>query len=341
MRPEEISDALKIDKASDIPVYRQLVHQITSLVKEGKLRHGDKLPTERDLANRLGVARGTTSKAYEQLEQNQVVEITQGSGCFVSKVQDVHLEGRKERAVKVLEQAVFALEELKFTHREILALFQIVVMAREQQFENFQIALVDCNPEALAIFESQLRYVTHNRIFTYLIDDIRRDPNLEKKLGEYELILTTTTHYHELMAACPSLKDKLVQFAVSPSQQTIIDLTSIPLDARLVVVAQSKRFEEIVRQRLDSFQLNTRDLLFIRENAPGDLAALLKDRQVLLLPRESQFDTQPANLPYLQAFTARGGRTLRLDYQIERGSLIHIEEVVSEVLHAASAITLP
>lgn len=341
MRPDKVFEELKIDKSGGIPVYRQLVHQVTSLVKEGKLKHGDKLPTERDLANHLGVARGTVSKAYEQLEQNQVVEITQGSGCFVSKVQDVHGEGRKERAVKVLEQAVYALEELKFSHREILALFQIVIMARERQFETFQIALVDCNPEALAIFESQLRYMSHNRIFTYLIEDIRRDRNLEAKLGEYDLILTTTSHYHELLATCPSLKRKLVQFAISPSQQTIIDLTSIPSDARLVLVGQSARFEDIARRRLDSFQLNTQDLLVLSEARPGDLAEQLKDRQVLILPRESKFDAQPEHLPHIQEFLRKGGRVIRLDYQIERGSLIHIEEVISELLHAEPAFAQP
>mgnify|MGYP002611225316 CR=1 FL=1 len=65
------------------PIYQQVAQQILQDIKEGKLRPGDRLPTERELAAQLGVARGTVKKAYRELADNNLVEVIQGSGTYV------------------------------------------------------------------------------------------------------------------------------------------------------------------------------------------------------------------------------------------------------------------
>ncbi|MGL4854322.1 MAG: GntR family transcriptional regulator, partial [Lentisphaeria bacterium] len=167
---------LVVDKESEIPIYRQVSHEITKMIQKGILSYGDKLPPERDLAKQLGTARGTVTKAYDHLAKNDVIEIIQGSGCFVAKGQYVLLEGEKTKAIELITANIELLERHAFSHKEIKTLFNLVMMERENELSKVKIALVDCNPEALTIFFKQLNYITKGIIDLFLLEDIFRYP---------------------------------------------------------------------------------------------------------------------------------------------------------------------
>ena len=73
----------KINAQLDIPIYRQLVDSIRMAVKKGELPGGYQLPTVQELTGKLGIARGTVKRAYDELEQLGLVEKMQGRGTFV------------------------------------------------------------------------------------------------------------------------------------------------------------------------------------------------------------------------------------------------------------------
>lgn len=54
---------LKIDESSEAPIYKQISEQIAALIKSGRLRRGEHLPPERELALQLKIARGTVKKS--------------------------------------------------------------------------------------------------------------------------------------------------------------------------------------------------------------------------------------------------------------------------------------
>jgi DNA-binding transcriptional regulator YhcF (GntR family) len=58
---------VRVDPESAVPVYEQLRTQISTMVAAGTLARGSQLPTIRQLAADLGLAKGTVSKAYEAL----------------------------------------------------------------------------------------------------------------------------------------------------------------------------------------------------------------------------------------------------------------------------------
>jgi GntR family transcriptional regulator / MocR family aminotransferase len=77
-------NAWKLDRASRMPLSRQIYTQVRSAVQSGALRTGTRLPSSRAMASQLGVARASVVSAYEQLLAEGYVESRQGSGTFIS-----------------------------------------------------------------------------------------------------------------------------------------------------------------------------------------------------------------------------------------------------------------
>ena len=67
-----------IDPNLDVPLYRQLVDMIQTAIKKGRLAPGQKLPTVRQLAEQMSLAKGTIKRAYDELERRGVIRMTQG-----------------------------------------------------------------------------------------------------------------------------------------------------------------------------------------------------------------------------------------------------------------------
>jgi len=66
-------------------LYVQIIDQLKSVIKEGEYRPGDRLPTERELAQRLGVSRAPVREALVALELVDIVEGRVGEGWFVKR----------------------------------------------------------------------------------------------------------------------------------------------------------------------------------------------------------------------------------------------------------------
>jgi GntR family transcriptional repressor for pyruvate dehydrogenase complex len=67
-------------------IYVRIVEQIKQLFASGDLRPGDKLPSERDLAERLQVSRASVREALSALEAMGLLEIRPGEGAFIRQI---------------------------------------------------------------------------------------------------------------------------------------------------------------------------------------------------------------------------------------------------------------
>ena len=75
--------SFQIDSNLDIPIYQQLVDTIRFAARKETLLPGQKLPTVQELSQRLGIARGTIKRAYDELEHQGLIEKIQGRGTFI------------------------------------------------------------------------------------------------------------------------------------------------------------------------------------------------------------------------------------------------------------------
>jgi DNA-binding transcriptional regulator YhcF (GntR family) len=74
---------VRVDPTSPVPVFEQLRAQIERLVLSGGLVPGARLPSVRDLAADLGLARGTVNKVYDALARDGLVETRGRHGTVV------------------------------------------------------------------------------------------------------------------------------------------------------------------------------------------------------------------------------------------------------------------
>ncbi len=70
--------------------FEEVVNQISSLIERGKLKVGDRLPSERELAKLLTVSRNTLREGLRTLEQAGVVQLKMGKtgGAFITSPSD-------------------------------------------------------------------------------------------------------------------------------------------------------------------------------------------------------------------------------------------------------------
>ena len=82
LTPIEVSERL----------YVRVARRIADLVARGEVQPGDKLPSERDLAEMLKVSRPTIREAMIALEVSGLIEVRTGSGIYVRAHPDPSLD---------------------------------------------------------------------------------------------------------------------------------------------------------------------------------------------------------------------------------------------------------
>ena len=66
------------------PIYRQLRDRVVAMILDGVLKEGDPLPSVRNVAAEYRVNPLTVLKAYQELVDEELVEMKRGRGMFVN-----------------------------------------------------------------------------------------------------------------------------------------------------------------------------------------------------------------------------------------------------------------
>jgi GntR family transcriptional regulator len=88
-RISEPAISFRLEPASGVPPYMQLVRQVEDALRLGYLVPGDQLPRVKDAVASLAINPNTVLKAYRELEQKGLVAGRPGQGTFVERGLDV------------------------------------------------------------------------------------------------------------------------------------------------------------------------------------------------------------------------------------------------------------
>ncbi|MBI4637989.1 MAG: FadR family transcriptional regulator [Candidatus Rokubacteria bacterium] len=97
-------------------IYEEIVRQIKAMIAEGRLKSGDRLPPERDLADKFVVSRTSVREALRALESLGLLEIRPGEGTFV---REISVESLVEPLALIIASQREAIAEL-FEARRLL-----------------------------------------------------------------------------------------------------------------------------------------------------------------------------------------------------------------------------
>lgn len=97
-------------------IYEEIIDQVKGLIAEGTLSPGDRLVSERELADKLQVGRSAVREAFRALEAMGIIEIRPGEGTFIT-------EANTYPFMEVLSQLLMAERD---SVRELLELRKIL-----------------------------------------------------------------------------------------------------------------------------------------------------------------------------------------------------------------------
>ncbi|MBM7660561.1 DNA-binding FadR family transcriptional regulator [Bacillus mesophilus] len=144
-------------------VYIETIKQIHTIIQADSLQPGDRLPSERELTDRLGVGRSSVREALRALELLGLIETRRGEGTFVKDFGGHHLV---ELIGSFILQNETAKKDLLNTKR-ILEEQSIRIICEEPYVEKIQY-LRELLSEDSAVFKEEftklLLRITDNRL---------------------------------------------------------------------------------------------------------------------------------------------------------------------------------
>ena len=316
----------QVNPQLDIPIYQQLVDKIRVAVKRGALVPGQQLPTVQDMAQQLSVARGTIKRAYDELENQGVLEKVQGRGTFIC-YQPADSGSRKERAMAAIDGLLDDLEEMGFSSTEINIFLELKQRERSEHLSTLKVAVVECNTENLSQLSEQLRTIKGIELFSYLLDSIREYPY---KLDEdMDLVITTAEHAEFIESILPT-PDKLARVALRLSTETLSGIVRLRPGEQVGIISFSDRFGELVYASCCHYAKNTRVSQPRQFSRESDMDAFLQDKDTVLVPRGyDKYCSAEATQRLCQL--DKKGRLILCSYKLDEGSFLHLEEKLRQL----------
>lgn len=94
-------------------VYQIVVDQIKQMIERGELKPGDRLPPERELAERLGVSRPAVREAMSVMEAIRLVRIQPGVGIFIEEDPNKDLMAQLDEMARIGNIGLIQLLEVR------------------------------------------------------------------------------------------------------------------------------------------------------------------------------------------------------------------------------------
>jgi GntR family transcriptional regulator len=116
---------LRLDTASPVPIYSQIMEQVKCAIAAGVLKPDDGLPGVRALAVEHLINPNTVARAYLELEREGLVTKKRGMGTYVSPQAARLGEREKTRIVReLLDRALAQATQLQMRPEQVRDLFE-------------------------------------------------------------------------------------------------------------------------------------------------------------------------------------------------------------------------
>lgn len=275
----------RVDRKSGIPIYVQLKEQIKDMIERGILEQGDKMLTERELAEKVGISRNRVTVAYKELEEEGVLISQQGKGTFVAgKVAGLKEPSRKDKLLKIIDLALEEAVSLGFSFDDFLTIAYVHAKEKETQLNQIKVAFVECNREQLDALVKEVNLGSQVTKLSYLISEIRERPaQMKEAFASVDLIVTTRFHFTEMKQFLSGLHTELLEIAMEPKMETIVKLARIPAGAAVGLICSTDDFADEVKKSLQRIGLGNVELKVNTNHEQNELLHFVDQMEYLIV----------------------------------------------------------
>jgi len=123
----------KIELTNKKSIYEQIMDGFKGMIIRGELKPGEKIPSVRDLSERLTVNPNTVQKAYRALEQQGWINSVTGRGNFVAEITGIKDEASVNDLQGKLRTLIHELLYLGVPGKEICDYVQGLISERGKE----------------------------------------------------------------------------------------------------------------------------------------------------------------------------------------------------------------
>ncbi len=279
---------IKLDKNVNIPYYIQIKNEIVKLIKNKSLTPGQKLPTEREMAEKLQISRNTISMAYKELEDEEKIECLQGKGTFVAsepRAEQSRLS-RKDQLLSAIDDAIKKAFNLGFSLDEFLAITHVRAREKNDSLSKLNAAFVECNKEQIDYFLKNISVDPEINVQTILLDELKHNKNKYlNELKQMDLVITTFFHVEEMRALLADHYIEILPIAMELELETIVKLARHHKGTKFGLVCYSEKFAQKFIESINQAGVNHINIEFLTDQNESALKDFIDSyNQILVIP---------------------------------------------------------
>lgn len=304
-----------LDKVSRVPLYIQVKKQIMDSIRNGSLKVGSKMPTERDLSEKLKVSRNTVSTAYKELEQEGVLKSYQGRGTFVAEeAKPWKAQNIKEKIVKFVDLGLEEAIETGMTTDEFLEVVMDRVNEKKELMRKMVAVYVECNSEQAKMFSNQLSQSTNMNVIPLTVSDLQTmDKDTNEIIEKSQVIIATFNHVNEVTDLTESFNKEILGVAINPDLEPIVKIARYPEGTKFGFLCISEEFKFRIRAALEEAGLGNIDIEYSNTKDKLEMQRIVDDSEVLIV--------SPGRYNDVAHLNTENKQIIRFLYSLDEGSV--------------------
>lgn len=286
-----------IDRDNGVPIYLQVMKQIKAQVRNGTLKSGAKMPTERELSMELKTSRNTISTAYHELEKDGILKSFQGKGTFVAGEGELYRDQNViDKILKFVDLGFETALEDGISSEEFIQIINKRVKEKLELMKKISAVYVECNVEQAKMFSEQLSEKTNMDIKPLTINQLNKMNNETKNtLDKSQVIITTFNHVNEVTKLTSKYSTDVLGVAINPDLGTIVKIARFPQGTRFGFFCISEEFKYKIKNALENSGLGNINIKYSNSKDGEAIRKMLDDSDAVIVSPGRYKDVEKLN----------------------------------------------
>lgn len=286
-----------IDRDNGVPIYLQVKNQIKAEVRNGSLKSGMKMPTERELSLKLNTSRNTISTAYHELEKDGILKSYQGKGTFVAEEGELYRDQNvKDKILKFVDLGFETALEDGISSDEFMQIVNRRVKEKLELMKKISAVYVECNVEQARMFSEQLSEKTNMDIKPLTINQLNKmNSETKNTLDKSQVIITTFNHVNEVSKLTSKYSKDVLGVAINPDLETIVKIARFPKETKFVFFCISEEFKFKIKSALEKSGLGNINVKYSNNKDKDALRKIIDESDAIIVSPGRYGDIEKLN----------------------------------------------